>query len=121
MDEFLSGFVNKKLSNLICRKNNIALNTTIEMVGKDKVIKCINQLREFYVTVTESNSFENAQVCSGGVPLSEVSNSFESLITPNVYIVGELLDCDAMCGGYNLQWAWSSAFCASDAILGALL
>lgn len=116
VDEFLSGFVNKKISNLICRRNDISLNSTIEMVGKDKVTKCINQLKEFIVLVTETNSFDNAQVCSGGVPLLEVSDSFESLKTPNIYIVGELLDCDAICGGYNLQWAWSTGIIAGRAV-----
>lgn len=66
------------------------------------------------MTVTEPNTFENAQVCCGGIPLSETDDNFASLRHGNVYIVGELLDCDGICGGYNLQWAW-----ATGAIAGA--
>lgn len=116
VEEFLCGFVNKKIANLICRKNEISLNCTIEMVGKDKVMKCIKQLKEFWVVVTGDNSFDNAQVCSGGVSLLEVSENFESLKAPNVYLIGELLDCDAICGGYNLQWAWSTGIIAGRAV-----
>ena len=65
--------------------------------------------------MVNTNSFDNAQVCSGGVPLDEVSDDFESLKCKNVYIVGELLDCDGLCGGYNLQWAWTTGVIAGMA------
>lgn len=64
-----------------------------------------------------TNPFENAQVCSGGVPLGEVSTCFESKLCRDVYIVGELLDCDGICGGYNLQWAWATGAIAGGSII----
>ena len=52
---------------------------------------------------------EQAQVCSGGVDTTQVNaETLESNIHKGLYFAGELLDIDGPCGGYNLQWAWSS-------------
>ena len=59
--------------------------------------------------------FENAQVCSGGIPLKEVTDQLESIYCKNIYITGEILDCDGICGGYNLQWAWATGVLAGRA------
>ena len=57
--------------------------------------------------------WDNAQVTKGGITLTEVnSNTMGSKLVKNLYITGELLDIDAKCGGYNLQWAWSSGYLA---------
>ena len=54
-----------------------------------------------------------AQVCAGGVDTGEVNpDTMESLICPGLYFAGEILDIDGACGGYNLQWAWSSGWLA---------
>ncbi|MDD6073850.1 MAG: NAD(P)/FAD-dependent oxidoreductase, partial [Clostridium sp.] len=56
-----------------------------------------------------SNSFEQAQICCGGVDVREVDPfSLESKKWKGLYLIGELLDVDGICGGYNLQWAWST-------------
>jgi predicted Rossmann fold flavoprotein len=56
---------------------------------------------------------ERAQVYSGGIPLAEVDyKSLQSKVRPGVYLCGEVLDVDGRCGGYNLQWAWSSGYLA---------
>ena len=55
------------------------------------------------------NPFANAQVCCGGVDANEVDGTtMESKICPGLYLAGEILDVDGICGGYNLQFAWSS-------------
>lgn len=118
VEEFLSGMVHKKLAALICRRHGIGAQETVAEAGAPRVLACIYELRHFEVTVSEPNSFENAQVCSGGVPLSEVSEDFASLKCPDVYLVGELLDCDGICGGYNLQWAWATGILAGEAAAG---
>ncbi len=109
--ELLSGMVHKKLATLIC-KRNCAIDKSVSEAGEGLVRKCVGDLFDFRVKVIGTNPFENAQVCSGGVPLSEVSSSFESKLCRGVYIVGELLDCDGLCGGYNLQWAWATGVIA---------
>lgn len=65
-----------------------------------------------------TKSFENAQVCAGGVDCSEVKDTLESKLHPSLFFAGELLDVDGPCGGYNLQWAWSSGYMAGNAAAG---
>jgi hypothetical protein len=93
---------------MICNRHNIAPTAKVGETDIGKIITCIKALADFEITVTEANSFDSAQVCSGGVPLCEVDDNFKSIKDENVYITGELLDCDGICGGYNLQWAWAT-------------
>lgn len=71
----------------------------------------------FYpVKVTGTEGFANAQVTKGGVPLSELDSELMSRRAEGLYFAGELLDIDGECGGYNLQWAFSSGAVVADAI-----
>lgn len=63
----------------------------------------------------KTRKFENAQVCRGGIPLEEVNENLESKACPGLYITGEMLDADAICGGYNLHWAWATGCIAGRA------
>lgn len=64
---------------------------------------------EFPLEIRNTSGFEQAQVCTGGVDTAEINpETLESRIRRGVYFAGELLDIDGPCGGYNLQWAWSS-------------
>ena len=75
--------------------------------------KLAENLKAFSFSVNGVRSFEQAQVCSGGVALSQIDPvTFESKIAPGLYFAGEILDADGPCGGYNLQWAWSSGYVA---------
>ena len=74
------------------------------------------EAKNFTATVTGTLGFDYAQVTKGGVKLSEVSRDMMSLKQKNVYFAGEILDADGACGGFNLQWAYSSACAAGDAI-----
>ena len=54
-----------------------------------------------------------AEVTAGGVPLTEINpHSMASRFIPNLYIIGEMLDCDGRIGGFNFQWAWSTGYIA---------
>lgn len=65
---------------------------------------------------TGSNGFNNAQVTAGGIDTNDIDdNTLESKIVPNLYFCGEIMDVHGDCGGYNLQWAWSSGFAAGKA------
>ena len=66
-------------------------------------------LKHWEFEVSGTNSFGNAQVTAGGINTKEVNpKTLESNITKNLYFAGEILDVDGDCGGFNLQWAWSS-------------
>ena len=67
-------------------------------------------------TVTRCRGYEQAQVCTGGVPPAELADiTMESGRIRGLYFTGELLDVDGACGGYNLQWAWTSGYLAGKA------
>lgn len=61
---------------------------------------------------------ENAQICAGGVLLDGLSTELESERVKGLYFAGEMLDVDGKCGGYNLQWAFTSGYIAGSAAAG---
>ena len=72
-----------------------------------------NANKKFKVEVTGSKSFDMAQVCQGGVDTAGLNaKTMESKLCKGLYFAGEIIDVDGACGGYNLQWAWSSGFVA---------
>lgn len=80
----------------------------------DKIIQVFKNLS---FCINGTNGFDNAQVTRGGVPLDEIdADTMESKIVKGLYITGELLDIDGMCGGYNLHFAWSSGMLAGNAV-----
>lgn len=92
--ELLYGFFDRKLSDVLAEKGGKTLRFSVQ----------------------DSRGFEQAQVTAGGIPLSEVnSETMESRKMPGLFLTGELLDVDGICGGYNLQWAWSTGFLAGTA------
>lgn len=113
ISELLDGLLNYKLVNAILKKLKIDKDTYWEDLSdldKDNVVRSITN---YQINITGTNSFDKAQVCSGGVSLSEINlDNMESKILPNLYIAGELLDVDGDCGGYNLTWAWISGMTA---------
>jgi hypothetical protein len=119
IEELFTGIVHKKLATIICKYYDIEPTAKVGDLDFDKILSCIKGLANFEVKVLDVNSFDNAQVCSGGVPLLEVDNDFRSLKDPNIYITGELLDCDGVCGGYNLQWAWATGAIAGNSAGGS--
>lgn len=74
-------------------------------------------LRNFQMEIASVYDMEFAQVCHGGIALEEVDDTFALRRHPHLYAVGEMLDIDGICGGYNLFFAFASAYCASKAIL----
>lgn len=107
--DFLIGVLNKKLALVLLKLAGISAELPVAEVKSAKWDELIKQLKQFSATVTATNSFEQAQVCCGGVDTREVRpETLESRIVPGLYLVGELLDVDGICGGYNLQWAWST-------------
>lgn len=84
---------------------------------KDRAIpeKLLDSMRSKRVRITKTAGFEKAQVTAGGIPLSEISDTMESLFTDGLFFAGEILDVDGICGGYNLTWAMHSGFLAGHA------
>ena len=110
---FLNGIFHKKLAALFLKAAEIRGE---EPVGRlpDKKLQAVTEIaKRTMVEVTAANSFDKAQVCMGGVRVKEVDPyTMESRLVPGLYFAGEILDVDGICGGYNLQWAWSSGYLA---------
>ena len=74
-------------------------------------------IKDFRLTVTGTLGFDYAQVTRGGIPMREVDGELMSKKSENVYLCGEILNVDGECGGYNLQWAFSSGMRVANSIL----
>ena len=72
-------------------------------------------IKQFPVAVRSIPGFRNAQVCSGGINASGLTENMESVKMKGLYFTGEAVNCYGPCGGYNLQWAWSSGYAAGCA------
>lgn len=106
ISDFLDSFLNYKLTNVILNKSKIDKNSLLNKLTKDEIFKVADNIINFNIEITRTNSFDNAQVCQGGISLSQINiSSFESLLMPNLYFTGELLDVNGDCGGYNIAFA----------------
>lgn len=112
VEEYFTGMLNKKLMMLFIRLAGLRPGEPVKDADIRKLRRVYGLCRELTVHVYAANSFDNAQVCAGGVPLAEITDRLESKKTPGVFFAGELLDVDGRCGGYNLQWAWGSGYLA---------
>ena len=115
--ELLDGVLNYKLVNLIIKKSGIKQNERWTNLSKDLKFALANNIISFKQKIISTNSFDKAQVCSGGIPLSEINiDTMESKYNKNLYFVGEVLDVVGDCGGYNLGFAWISGIIAGKTI-----
>jgi predicted Rossmann fold flavoprotein len=82
--------------------------------------RLVRALVEWPVPVKDSRGYNYAEVTAGGVSLDEIdAATMESRVCPGLFLVGEILDVDGRIGGFNFQWAWSSAYAAATRIAAA--
>lgn len=111
--EQLNGILNDKLVNIILNELKINAGISFNKLSNEEQERLIKKLTEYEVEVIKTNSFDQAQVCAGGIPLTEINPAtMESKLVKDLYIVGELLDVDGECGGYNLTFAWITGMLA---------
>ncbi|MBO4636245.1 MAG: aminoacetone oxidase family FAD-binding enzyme [Clostridiales bacterium] len=84
---------------------------------KDRIPEII---KNFRLKVMGTMGFDHAQVTSGGLKLSSINENMELKSTPGLFSAGEVINVDGPCGGFNLHWAWVSAFAAADGIAAAI-
>ena len=114
LQEGMVGFINKKLIPVVLYEAGFDdLNKLCGRLNKKEIYKIIDILKEWKFEVTGHNSWQQAQSTAGGIKLSEINQkTLESLKVKGLYFAGEILDVDGDCGGFNLQWAWSSGYTA---------
>ena len=111
--EAMVGFLNYKLAIAFFEKIGVHSNEKAMDISKDMLYKLAKLIKELPLEICGTKEFEDAQVCAGGLDTSMfVNESLESKIVSGLFACGELMDIDGMCGGYNLQWAWSSGLVA---------
>lgn len=104
-------------SELLCGMlNNQIARAVVKRAGTDEPKALARLVKNFTLRVTGTLGFDYAQVTKGGVPLSETDESLQSKLVDGLYFAGEILDADGECGGFNLQWAYSSATLVAEAI-----
>ena len=108
---------NKKLINIFLKEARINGNKLYNELTKEERERLCNAITHYKVNIIGNNGFINAQVCTGGVPLEEIDEkSMESLKTEGLYITGEALDVDGICGGYNMSFAFITGYLAGLSI-----
>ena len=112
----LAGFLPKSLVKIFAKRLNINLTFKANQVDKEKRKKLAYLLKNFELSSKKLEDFNSAIITSGGINLKEINPKYmKSKILSGLYFVGEVLDIDALTGGYNLQLAFSTAVtCASD-------
>ena len=118
VDSFFTGIFHKRIGETILKQSGIASSRCIKSLTVTELKKLVNDCKRFKVTIIDTKGFGQAQVCAGGVPLHEVQLcTMESKLVKNLYLTGEILDVDGICGGYNLQWAWATGYLAGKHVL----
>ncbi len=118
ISQILEGFLNYKLVNIILEKCHISKDSYFINLNNEEKNKLNNLVTSFPVLITGTKSFDEAQVTTGGVSFKEIDENMQSKIIPNLYIIGEAVDVDGDCGGYNIGFAFISGMIAGKSIKG---
>lgn len=107
--ELLTGILHNRLGRVLTQNAGISQQRLISELSDWELREVCNTVKSFEVSLTEPMGMDSAQVTAGGILTGEFNPmTMESRIQPGLYACGEVLDIDGDCGGYNLQWAWSS-------------
>ena len=113
-EELLAGMLHPRLGKTLCRACGLGTQP-LSAVSAETLAELARLIQYFSLPVTGVSGFESAQVTAGGVRTAEFrADTLESRLAPGVFACGEVLDIDGDCGGYNLQWAWSSGYVAGQ-------
>ena len=109
MEELLTGILHNRLGRVLTKAAGIKGKTYVNQISNAEIDSVCEGAKGLEIGLTEPLGMDSAQVTAGGV-LTEYfdPHTMESKLVPGLYACGEVLDIDGDCGGYNLQWAWSS-------------
>ena len=113
MEQYFNGLFHKKLAGALLKRIGISGTMPVHDLSEENLERLCRICKHFRTYIDKTNPFEQAQICAGGVDTSEIDpDTMESKLVKGLYFAGEILDVDGICGGYNLQWAWSSGYAA---------
>ena len=109
VDDLLTGILHNRLGRVLTKAAGLRGTVPVAELNDGDIAEACRLVKSFAMTLTEPLGMDSAQVTAGGVMTDGFDpNTMESLLVPGLYACGEVLDIDGDCGGYNLQWAWSS-------------
>lgn len=109
VSELLTGILHNRLGRVLTQSAGIGSSGFVAEMNDEAMRAVCNCVKAFRIELTEPMGMDSAQVTAGGVLTEQFDpNTMESKLVPGLYACGEVLDVDGDCGGYNLQWAWSS-------------
>lgn len=109
VSELLTGILHNRLGRVLTQSAGLTLNAPASSLSDGELVQAARGVKCLEVSLTEPMGMDSAQVTAGGILTSQFDEkTMESRIVPGLYACGEVLDIDGDCGGYNLQWAWSS-------------
>ena len=115
LGDFGNGLINSKLWLGILKLAKKNPETKIKECDDNTWSDIIEICKNMEFKVLKTADFEKCQVCTGGIPLKKLDNNLMYRDIKNLYFAGEIIDVDGICGGYNLQWAWTSGYIAGNA------
>ena len=111
--ELLTGALHNRLGRVVAKAAGLSLNGLVSQLTDPELQAVCTAVKSFEVPLTEPLGMDSAQVTAGGILTEDFDpDTLQSKLVPGLYACGEVLDVDGDCGGYNLQWAWSSGRCA---------
>lgn len=117
-ESILMGFMPKKLGEAVIREMGFDAGMKASELKEADIINIAKRVKRYPFVISSVRSFEDAQVTAGGADTGLFNpETMESRLHKGLYAVGELLDVDGLCGGYNLMWAWSSARLCGESII----
>lgn len=118
LEDLLTGLLHKRVGQTILRVAEVLpLTREVETLTEEECARITRTIKNWKIPVTGTQGFGGAQVTAGGIAATEIDPStFAVKRLPGIYAAGEVLDVDGDCGGFNLQFAWSSAYVAATAI-----
>lgn len=121
VEDLLTGILHNRLGRVLCSAVGIRGQKCADEVTEEEYVALCAAVKSFEVSLTDTMGMDSAQVTAGGIITDEFDPStMESKLVPRLYACGEVLDVDGDCGGYNLQWAWSSGLLAGKSAGGAV-
>ena len=106
-----------KLIPIMLELSGIDPDKKVNLISKEERLAFVHLIKNFTMTITKLRDFNEAIITKGGICVKEINPStMESKIVPGIYFIGEVLDLDALTGGFNLQIAWSTGYAAGSSI-----
>ena len=114
IDKFFVGFFVNAIANEIFKQTHINTNLNSSKLTAGQVENLATTIKGLKFAI--DGVFDNNQVYTGGVDISSLDGNLMAKNMPNLYFCGEICDVDGVCGGYNLQWAWTSGYIVGESL-----